>query len=170
MHGSGISQHVCHRGLAWKRVWLLVGVSIVGRETEREGARASLPQIKLIPSSRFSCWREFNLPHVTRKHLNISIWIKLGIMGCLRYSQIIMVSCICSAHSVSVHVLLCLCVKVSVFPRCLTLTALCWHADRCWIFSGHILAAFICRQLTPPSWSRSRVNGKWSVHILALFW
>lgn len=51
-------------------------------------------------------------------------------MGSLYYSQIIIAICMCSAHSVRahmrasvcVHVLLCMCVKFSSFPCCLTLT------------------------------------------------
>lgn len=50
-------------------------------------------------------------------------------MGCLHYSRIIIVICMCSAHGVCVHtracvcarVLLCMCVKFSLFPCCLTL-------------------------------------------------
>lgn len=82
-------------------------------------------------------------------------------MGCLHYSQIITVSRIRSAHSVRVHVSPCLRVQVSLFfPLFNTHAGLRWHADRCWVFSGHILAAFICRQFSPLSWSRSGVNGE----------
>lgn len=108
---------------AWKHICSLVGCSIVVWRREL----VPPPEIKLGPWSLFSCWCWSNLPHVTRKHLNIFIWIKLCITRSLCCSQIIMLICMCLSHSdFCVSACMCLCLFVHLeahmFSCCLTVS------------------------------------------------
>lgn len=124
---------------AWKHICSLVGCSIVVWRREL----VPPPEIKLGPWSLFSCWCWSNLPHVTRKHLNIFIWIKLCITRSLCCSQIIMLICMCLSHSD-----FCVSVSVCAFRSSYVLLLFNSLTDvqtlrRWWVFSGHILAAYV---------------------------
>lgn len=118
---------------AWKHVSLLVGGFIVVRKIA-----SFLAQIILSPWSLFSCWCWFNLPHVTRKHLNIFIWIKLCMTRRLCYSQIIVLISVCVCVCVFVHFrssyVLLPDNSLTDFPPYQTLR-------RWWVFTGHTSAA-----------------------------